>query len=551
MKQMTMPWGRVGLGTVLGPWAERGAAISALVAALGLSGCAGAPPLRQNVPGGELGLSFQPANVQPGRREPGIFVFEDPQSIRVKVRQTSLLSLIDEVAYRRGFNYRVLSDLTPFQIDLHGAVAKPFAGEAPASEWERTTQLEFESERALFDAVVQRTNERYLVGRSQLLAYRWVSDGPEFFLARRDAPDTLVCNDRGDVEPRCDLNQISFKKFFIRNVHVDEAQASLRSLFFKQPEAEADAPPPAINKDNVQNATMVVYKPQNAIVMRSTDASLLDKTSQLLFALDASYQQVLVETLIFQYDESTARRVGVALDYKKETVSADGTRTLSSQITTQFGSFISSSLPTFFFGMSDTERRATLLSKLALNDSDGFVRILAEPRLVLQSGQQASVQLNSTKHVLTSGVNTAGAVTPIETGIVVSIKPTVLGNGKVLLSLVLNQSEFVNTSETGVVLSTVSNRVETSIVAQDGEMVSIGGIHSRRDSRSNSGIPGVREVPGVGALFGSRGGDASRSRIEFMIRPTVERAAQRLRTLQGNIEKTNVLLQRELDTERY
>lgn len=73
-----------------------------------------------------------------------------------------------------------------------------------------------------------------------------------------------------------------------------------------------------------------------------------------------------------------------------------------------------------------------------------------------------------------------------------------------------------------------------------------GRIHSRRDSRSGSGIPGVRDGPVAGAMFGSRGSDTTRSRIEFMIRPTVERAAQRLKAVQGSIEKANLMLQREI-----
>jgi hypothetical protein len=497
--------------------------------------------------GGDLRVAFGQPNVQPSRRDVGVYSIDEPEGIRVKVRRFSLLSMIDEVAYRRGFNYRVVSDLTPYQVDVHGEISPPLPGEEALTTWERTLQREFANERELLDAMTQQVTQRYLAAKSLAVGYRWLSDGPEFFIARNGRGAEPLCNERGDAPPRCDAAQITFKKFFIRNVFVDEAVKSVRSLFFKDGDQESNREPPTINKENLQSSAMAVYRPQNAIVMRSTDPSLLDKISQLLFALDANYQQVLVETLIFQYDESVARRVGAALDYKKEAVSADGTRTTVSQIVTQFGSIIGDSLPSFFLGLTDTEKRATLLTKLAVYDSDGFVRVLAEPRLVLQSGEVASVSLNTVKHVLTTGVNTAGTVTQIPTGIDLKIIPTVLGNGKIRLAVELGQSEFVSSSETGVVLSTVANKVTTSIIAQDGEMVSIGGIHSRRDSRSGAGIPVIRDVPVAGVLFGSQGSDATRSRIEFMIRPTVERATQRLKTIQGNIEKANVILQREVD----
>lgn len=506
----------------------------------------------RNLGGGNenIPISFAAPNVQPARNETGIFVFEEPPSIRVKVRQKPLLALIDEVAYRKGFNYRVLSDLTPYHISLSGAATgQMMPGEERASEWERRLQVEFNNERALFDEVTRQINAS-ISNKNITLRYRWTSDGPEFFLSSGESAPTVLCNERAETPPFCDSAQIAYKKYFVRNVDVEDALRSIKTLFYKEQvetTVPVEIPIPAINKDNPQNSTMVAYKPQNAIVMRSTDSALIDKVSQSLFALDASYQQVLVETVIFQYDDSISKRIGAALDYKREQVTADGNKTMVSQITTQFGEGISSSLPQFFYSLTDTEKKTALLTRLALYDRDGLTRILAEPRLVLQSGESASVSLLTTKSVLTQGINAAGDIREVKTGISFEIVPTVLGNGKIRLKVKLSQSEFLPTSETAVVLSTNENKVETSIIAQDGEMVSIGGILSRRDSRFGSGIPVLRDIPALGYLFGSRATDGSTSRIEFIIRPTVERASQRLRSLQGNIEKTNLMIQREMD----
>lgn len=498
----------------------------------------------------EIAVNFATPNVEPGRNEVGVFVFEEPPGIRLKLRQRPLLALIDEVAYRRGFNYRILSDLTPYQVDLAAPPpAQALPGEERLSEWERSEQVEFPSERELFDAVLQRISKTQLQARKLELRYRWVSDGPEFYLARQGDAESVVCNERGESGPACDSAQLTFKKFFIRNVVVEEAQKSIRNLFFKEETdpPRPEIPPPLINKENPQNATFVAYKPQNALILRSTDRALIDKVSQTLFALDASYQQVLVETLIFQYDDSVAQRIGAALDWKRERVSSDGSRTVTARVATQFGEGITAALPQFFLNLSDTERRASLLSNIALYDRDGLVRILAEPRLMLQSGETANVSLKTNKYVLTQGVNVAGEVKLVESGISFRITPTVLGNGKIRLAVDLSQSEFLPNNEETVVLVTNENKVTTSIIALDGEMVSIGGIHARRDSKFASGIPGLRKLPVLGYLFGSRAGDSATNRIEFMIRPTVERAAQRLRTIQSNVEKSNLLIQRQLD----
>lgn len=518
-----------------------------LLAILLLAGCA----TQRNLGGAkqEIEVSFASPNVQPNLDEVGVFVISEPQGVRVKVRNRPLLALIDEVAYQKGFNYRVLSDLTGYQVSLHEPPpTEILPGDEGRSEWERSLQKSFVSERALFDEVTRLITQNYLAAKNLTLRYRWVSDGPEFFLARAGLGEQVICSDAAEASPRCDSTQIAFKKFFVRNVMVEEAQRSIKTLFFKEDTEpnKPEIPVALINKDNPQNATMVAYKPQNAIVLRSTDPSLVDKVSQALFALDASYQQVLVETLIFQYDDSIAKRIGTALNYKKERTNADGTKTVIQQLTTQFGEGITSALPQFFFMLPQTEQKAALLTNLSLYDRDGLVRILAEPRLALQSGETASVSLKTNKYVLTQGVNVAGEVKLVESGISLKITPTVLGNGKVRLAVDVVESEFLPNNEETVVLVTNENKVSTSIIAIDGEMVSIGGIHSRRDSKFASGIPLLRQIPGVGYLFGSRASDGSTSRIEFMIRPTVERATQRLRGIQNNIEKTNLMIHREI-----
>lgn len=518
-----------------------------ILAACLIAGCASP----RNLGGAkqEIELSFAAPNVQPNQDEAGVFVVSEPQAIRVKVRNRPLLALIDEVAYQKGFNYRVLSDLTGYQVSLHEPPpAETMPGDEGRSEWERSLQKSFATERDLLDEVTRQVTQKHLAAKNLVLRYRWVSDGPEFFLGNAGGGDDVICSDSPEAASRCDTAQISFKKFFVRNVMVDEAQRSIKLLFFRDdPDpTKPEVPVPAINKDNPENATMVVYRPQNAIVMRSTDARLIDKVSQALFALDASYQQVLVETLIFQYDDSIAKRIGAALNYKKERINLDGSKTITQQITTQFGEGITSALPQFFYLLPQTEQKAALLTNLSLYDRDGLVRILAEPRLVLQSGETASVSLKTNKYVLTQGVNVAGEVKLVESGISLKITPTVLGNGKVRLAVDLVESEFLPNNEETVVLVTNENKVSTSIIAVDGEMVSIGGIHSRRDSKFASGIPALRQIPGVGYLFGSRASDGSTSRIEFMIRPTVDRASQRLRGIQNNIEKTNLMIQREI-----
>ena len=530
-----------------------------LLAALAAAGCATrniGQPLDIGRSANEYSIQAGIANVGVDRREEGIFVSEDDGSLRVKLWNRPLVSAIDELAYKSGFNYTMLSDLTRFRATIGDAPAG-----AKSASREALAQKAYQSERALLDDLVAQVQ---VPGRPKLkLRYRWLADGPELFLSESadgdpTRPGVVICsllnrNQNAD----CDQS-MTYKKIFLKNVTVDEAIKSLTDLFGSEIEArrqplplqmqdagmnvnpyqqmmdqaamaqqQAPAEPPA------PKVSVTPYKAQNALLVRGKNAQIYDRIGGIMPSIDSDFQQIMVETKVYEYNDSTARKLGVALDFSK----TNGGNTFG--ITSQFGEGITAALPNFFANLSDTEKRATLLSKLALQDSDGIVRILAEPHLILKSGEDAEVKLQTKQYYATTGVNSPGDLRELSTGIVFKVSPTVLGNNKVLLNLSVVQSEFIPSNSANVTATTTQNEIRTSIIARDGELVSLGGIHSKKDSKFSSGIPWLRNLPGAGFAFGSQQGESSVVRVEFMIRPIMKRVQQRNRDVLKNITDTN------------
>ena len=174
-----------------------------------------------------------------------------------------------------------------------------------------------------------------------------------------------------------------------------------------------------------------------------------------------------------------------------------------------------------FFQYTDAEKKLSLLSNLVLNDRDGLVKILAEPRIVMKPGEEAAIALTSVQYVATQGVNTSD-LKGVESGITFKITPIILNENKISLRLAIEQSEFVPNSDSKITLATNKNTIYTTVVADDGEMISIGGIETRRASKFSSGLPFLKDIPFLGALFSSRTKDSSSTKIEFMIRPVIK-----------------------------
>lgn len=431
--------------------------------------------------------------------ETGVFVTDN--GILVKHNSRSFLSILDEMAYRVGGSYTVLSDLSQLNVSVFDF-----------DKSGRKIQKKFQSSEEMIQFLVDSINMNLEKegGRSRLFV-DFRSDGPTLSYMDKSS-DQLACYsvDSSSVVNKStttsqDCQKMSFKKIFLQNISSEEAVKSLLALF-----------PGEIGAAQ-ENTRIIEYKAQNALIIRGQDKQIYDRIAKLLPALDADFSQIIVETKVFQYSDAVDKKIGAMLGYTNGQI----------KVNNPFSVGVSDLLPNILFTGNAVQGRAELLSQFAFQDTDGLVRILAEPRLVLQSGRAASVSLNTDKYFITPGVNVSGDIKPLPTGVTFEVTPTVLGDRRVRLNLKIIQSEFVNNSETGVAAVINKNTIDTSVIANDGELISLGGILTRKDTQQSSGMTGMRKIPLLGYLFGSENESGLVSRVEFFIRPTINRSHER------------------------
>lgn len=465
--------------------------------------------------------------------ESGVYLDEETGDVRAKYVARPLLAVLDEIAYKSGFSYTVLSDLSSlrvsiFETDKHG----------------KKGQMRFDSPESLMSHATKAINEQFEKdGKPLRLVQRWSSDGPELgfieFLESKPG-NKFVCPNPDELDPAKhsllidqECQAMSFKKIFLNNTSSGDALKSLYGLFPNEIEGKLDDALNSSDRLKLNRSFVVEYKPQNALIVRGLNRQFYNRIAKLLPALDADFNQVVVETKVFQYDDSIGQKIGANLTYVKGNLT----------VATPFSEGTSAQLPNLLYQFTSADNRSNLLTQLAMQDKDGLVRILAEPRLVLQSGTQANVKLETKKYFLTSGVNVAGDLRELPSGIDFTVTPTVLGDSKIKLDLLIKQSEFALNNEAGVAATTNANEIRTTIVANDGELVSLGGILTRKDANSSSGMIGIRKVPLLGKLFGSEVESSSIARIEFLIRPTISRSRQKNREFVKAAQDTNCMLE--------
>ena len=92
-------------------------------------------------------------------------------------------------------------------------------------------------------------------------------------------------------------------------------------------------------------------------------------------------------------------------------------------------------------------------------------------------------------------------------GVLLDFVPTVVDTGRIVLTVrpEVSEPDASQPLVIGPVLLPVINvrRAETTVEVGDGESIVIAGLFSNRSSNTEAGLPGLKDVPLLGLLFGT------------------------------------------------
>jgi pilus assembly protein CpaC len=163
----------------------------------------------------------------------------------------------------------------------------------------------------------------------------------------------------------------------------------------------------------------------------------------------------------------------------------------------------------------------------------GLFQSLAEPNLIATNGKEASFLAGGEYPypVVQSGSG-ANSVTIMfkEFGVRLSFTPTVLGGDLVHLKVrpEVSSLDFANAvSIDGFrVPALATRRTETEVELRDGQTFAIAGLMNNTLNSTMSKIPGIGDIPIIGALFRSRAYQKNQTELVVMITPSIIRRGE-------------------------
>ncbi len=341
--------------------------------------------------------------------------------------------------------------------------------------------------------------------------------------------DTLVKEDTDAVklkESKATVEPLIVRNFMINYAEVDKLESKIKDFI-----AESKAGAATRGRVTTDSRT-------NTLIITET-ATKLDQIAQLIRALDTQPQQVMIEARIVEASDTYARTIGGNIGLNRQPfhspgVLAPGTTSptfLPNRITTPQGpNYVSPSLnitPTeaqsgsflgqIFFGTLGAF--GNLDAQLALDESEGRVKILSSPRVAVLTNTTATINQGAT--ILSRASTTTGAVTTgastdtftsVKVGVTLKVTPQVSNIGTVRLKLDVSRTAPTPTGQPG---ETTDRNVVTEIIVKSGDTSVVGGVFQSDVSHNINGVPGLKDIPILGTLF--KGDKRASQKTELMI----------------------------------
>jgi pilus assembly protein CpaC len=156
--------------------------------------------------------------------------------------------------------------------------------------------------------------------------------------------------------------------------------------------------------------------------------------------------------------------------------------------------------------------------------TEGLAKLVAEPKLVTQSGRPARFLSGGRQATLSaaSGINGPG-VTYEEVGTELEFLPIVYGNGKIYLEVAprvrgVNQGLGVTTTF-GTVPGFDEQSIRTSIVLEPGQTFAIGGLIQTNTQSTTKKVPVLGELPFIGSAFSAVSHSEQEQELIILVTP--------------------------------
>lgn len=297
-----------------------------------------------------------------------------------------------------------------------------------------------------------------------------------------------------------------------------EADAGTNSLIITADTDEMAALEAVIARLDIRRAQVLV----EAIIVEMEIVEGRELGLQWLFANDSGLYGSSISTSAAQQGRNaTLAQAIIPEDSASEDI---GIRNLAGAL---------SQVPGTTFGWGVVDQGLTMTTILNALESQGNANILSTPSLLTLDNEEAFITVGQQVPFVTGSYTNTGAANgvanPFQTiqrenvGVTLQVTPQINEGDSVVMDIVQEVSSISQQVLSASDVITNERKIETKVLAKDGDIVVLGGLVKDDVQDSEQGVPLLSDIPVLGRLFRSDVVSVTKSNLLVFIRSTIIR----------------------------
>jgi len=278
--------------------------------------------------------------------------------------------------------------------------------------------------------------------------------------------------------------------------------------------------------DDSNNSILVMASAQDYLVIESA-----------LKRLDVQEMQVLIEASILEVSLTDELSYGLEWYFKNNDVYkgklGEGLLDLDNK------SGIGAIIPGFSYTISGNSAVSAVLNALA---SDSKLNVISSPSLMVLDNRTARITVGDQVPVKSETATTeAGVIIESiqfkDTGVQLEVTPRINSGGLITMEIRQDVTDVGEPEAATGQRSFRQRNIQSTIAIQNGDTIMLGGLITENATGSESGVPYLRDIPLLGALFGKTSESNRRTELVVLITPRVVQNSSDARLLTEEYRK--------------
>jgi type IV pilus assembly protein PilQ len=312
--------------------------------------------------------------------------------------------------------------------------------------------------------------------------------------------------------------------------------------------AKASELKPLVESVLSERGSVVYDERTNQLIVKDIRMGLRN-VSKLVSKLDLRTPQILLESQIVESSRGLLRDLGSSFDFDYRLTPATGNPTgfnFPNSVVLGGGGPTQGAASLFNAGvdaitgssvqlaLGSADGTKTVTSVLSALESEGRVRVISRPSVATTNNKQALIKAVETIRVklpagglsvatgqgAAAGGGASAATESFEIGITLEVTPQASPDYYVLLDINAKSSTLGKERVDGIP-SEVERSATSTVLVSSGQTFVMGGIYKIQEKNDNAGVPFLKDVPVIGALFRRLKTDNQDDEVIFFLTPRI------------------------------